>query len=183
MKRKMKIVAFDLGATFALATNMPALRRWGQREYLEAVCGGERSVLCEVNKQGRLFSYGSSDDSVHLPLRSVLDALSAAADEEPGAQQLYVAQTPVDELGSRLREGKCSSPLRAFFRSLTAAAAQTSPCPRTAPSPRRQTGASRPACWARCCPSAPLPTSTSGSGGSARSRRYTLTCSTTCSRR
>ena len=119
---------FDLARPVVLrglGADWPALRRWGQREYLEAVCGGERSVLCEVNKQGRLFSYGSSDDSVHLPLRSVLDALSAAADEEPGAQQLYVAQTPVDELGSRLREGKCSSPLRTFFRSLTAAAAQT----------------------------------------------------------
>ena len=102
-----------------LGADWPALRRWGQREYLEAVCGGERSVLCEVNRQGRLFSYGSSDDSVHLPLRSVLDALSAAADEEPGAQQLYVAQTPVDDLGPRLREGKCSRPPCVFFQSLT----------------------------------------------------------------
>ena len=54
-----------------LGADWPALlRRCGQWECveLEAVCGGERSVLCEVSKQSWHVSYGSSDDSVHLPV-------------------------------------------------------------------------------------------------------------------
>jgi hypothetical protein len=86
-----------------LARSWPALALWRRPEYLESVCGAERAVLCERNEGGRLFSYGSTDASVTLPLREVLATYRRGG---PEAEQLYAAQTPIDELqpNGRLRE-------------------------------------------------------------------------------
>lgn len=84
-----------------LAQDWPALSLWGQPDYLYSVCGAERAVLCERNERGRLFSYGSADASVTLPLREVLSTYRA---DGPAAERLYMAQTPIDELQPRLRE-------------------------------------------------------------------------------
>ena len=77
--------------------------RWRQPEYLESICSADRPVLCERNTRGRLFSYGSTDESVTLPLGEVLQTLRAGGQ---AAEQLYVAQTPINELqpSGRLRE-------------------------------------------------------------------------------
>ena len=84
-----------------LARGWPALSLWAQPDYLYSVCGAERGVLCERNERGRLFSYGSADASVTLPLREVLSTYHAGG---LAAERLYMAQTPVDELQPRLRE-------------------------------------------------------------------------------
>ena len=84
-----------------LAQGWPALSQWGRPDYLYSVCGAERVVLCERNERGRLFSYGSEDASVTLPLREVLSTYRAGG---PAAERLYMAQTPIDELQPRLRE-------------------------------------------------------------------------------
>lgn len=84
-----------------LAQAWPALSLWSQPDYLQSICGPHRYVLCERNVRGRLFSYGSTDSSVTLPLHEVLATYSAGG---PPAKRLYVAQTPIDELQSRLRE-------------------------------------------------------------------------------
>eukprot|EP01043_Picozoa_sp_COSAG02_P027003 COSAG02_NODE_1573_length_11882_cov_5.506832_2_plen_300_part_00 len=84
-----------------LAGGWPALSLWAQPDYLYSVCGAERTVLCEHNERGRLFSYGSADASVALPLREVLSTYQVGG---PAAERLYMAQTPVDELQPRLRE-------------------------------------------------------------------------------
>lgn len=71
-------------------------------------------MLCERNlsssREGiphdssgpRLFSYGSADPSVHMPLRELLAALRGERGEDE-ALALYAAQTPIDELGPALR--------------------------------------------------------------------------------
>lgn len=84
-----------------LAQAWPAVSLWPKPDYLCSVCGAERAVLCERNERGRLFSYASADSSVTLPLHEVLSTYRGGG---AAAERLYVAQTPIDELQSRLRE-------------------------------------------------------------------------------
>ena len=86
-----------------VASGRPAVQLWAKPAYLEAVCGADRPVICERNARGRVFSYGSADASVTLPLSEVLTTYGAGGAE---AERMYVAQTPIDDLqpDGRLRE-------------------------------------------------------------------------------
>ena len=93
-----------------LAATWPALNSWPRLGHIEHACGPDRPVLCERNLRttatdlagsGRLFSYGSTDESVTLPLSEVLSALRGGQEQDAGT--IYAAQIPIDELGAALR--------------------------------------------------------------------------------